>query len=170
MNTFSKRTEIDLRSIQLRSICVNGPLQWILVWMAPYLWNQKSHFVQNEYRFIACRTYIAVGRNSEKCRTSLFHTHANIIYKSKYKKVGVLPIRIVYCNVSSIGPSSERTFSNIHVHCTTHDVELNEHWMPIYAYCWHRLPPFRLIFREFGWLSCLSTSPGFVKPMVRFPL
>ena len=130
MNTFSKRTEIDLRSIQLRSI---------LVWMAPYVWNQKSHFVPNEYRFIVCRTYIAVDRNSEKCRTSLFHTHANLIYKSKYKKVGVLPIRTVYCNVSSIGSSSERTFSNIHVHCTTHDIELNEHWMPIYAYCWHRL-------------------------------
>ena len=31
-------------------------------------------------------------------------------YKSKYKKVGhgVLPIRIVKSNVSSIGPSSER--------------------------------------------------------------
>ena len=27
---------------------------------------------------------------------------------SKYKKVGVLPIRIVWSNVSSIGPSSER--------------------------------------------------------------
>ena len=30
------------------------------------------------------------------------------IYKSKYKNVGVLPIQIVYSNVSSIGPSSER--------------------------------------------------------------
>ena len=29
-------------------------------------------------------------------------------YKSKYKKVGVLPIRIVWSNVSSIGPSSEK--------------------------------------------------------------
>ena len=29
-------------------------------------------------------------------------------YKSKYRKVGVLPIRIVESNVSSIGPSSER--------------------------------------------------------------
>ena len=29
-------------------------------------------------------------------------------YKSKYKKVGVLPIRIVKSNVSSVGPSSER--------------------------------------------------------------
>ena len=28
--------------------------------------------------------------------------------KSKYKKVGVLPIRIVWSNVSSIDPSSER--------------------------------------------------------------
>ena len=28
--------------------------------------------------------------------------------KSKYKKVGVLPIRIVKSNVSSVGPSSER--------------------------------------------------------------
>ena len=34
------------------------------------------------------------------------------IYKPKYKKVGVLPIRIVKFNVSSIGPSSEtKTFS-----------------------------------------------------------
>ena len=30
---------------------------------------------------------------------------------SLYKKVGVLPIRIVWSNVSSIGPSSERTIS-----------------------------------------------------------
>ena len=30
------------------------------------------------------------------------------IYKSKYKKIGVLPMRIVWSNVSSIGPSSER--------------------------------------------------------------
>ena len=29
-------------------------------------------------------------------------------YKPKYKKVGVLPIRIVKPNVSSVGPSSER--------------------------------------------------------------
>ena len=29
-------------------------------------------------------------------------------YKSKYKKVGVLPIRIVKSYVSSVGPSSER--------------------------------------------------------------
>ena len=29
-------------------------------------------------------------------------------YKSKYKKVGVLPIRIVKSNASSVGPSSER--------------------------------------------------------------
>ena len=28
--------------------------------------------------------------------------------KSKYEKVGVLPIRIVKSNVSSVGPSSER--------------------------------------------------------------
>ena len=32
-------------------------------------------------------------------------------YKSKYKKVGVLPIRIVQSNVSSVGPSSERNNS-----------------------------------------------------------
>ena len=30
------------------------------------------------------------------------------IYKSKYEKVGVLPIRIVKSNVSSVGPSSEK--------------------------------------------------------------
>ena len=32
----------------------------------------------------------------------------NIIYKWKYKTVGVLPIRIVKSNVLSVGPSSER--------------------------------------------------------------
>ena len=31
-------------------------------------------------------------------------------YKSKYKKVGVLPIRIVWSNVSSIGPTQHTTF------------------------------------------------------------
>ena len=30
------------------------------------------------------------------------------LYKSKYKTVGVLPIRIVKSNVFSVGPSSER--------------------------------------------------------------
>ena len=45
------------------------------------------------------------------------------IYKSKYKKVGgVLPIRIVKSNVSSIGPSSERMLEtldyNIHIGST----------------------------------------------------
>ena len=35
------------------------------------------------------------------------------IYKSKYKKVGVLPTRIVKSNVSSVGPSSERNVSLI---------------------------------------------------------
>ena len=34
-------------------------------------------------------------------------------YKSKYEKVGVLPIRIVYSNVSSVGPSSERNRSSL---------------------------------------------------------
>ena len=29
-------------------------------------------------------------------------------YESEYKKVGVLPIRIIKSNVSSVGPSSER--------------------------------------------------------------
>ena len=33
---------------------------------------------------------------------------AYIRKKSKYKKVGVLPIRIVKSNISSVGPSSER--------------------------------------------------------------
>ena len=31
-----------------------------------------------------------------------------LCYESKYKMVGVLPMRIVWSNVSSIGPSSER--------------------------------------------------------------
>ena len=35
-----------------------------------------------------------------------------ITHKSKYKKGGVLPIRIVKSNVSSIGPSSERNRAN----------------------------------------------------------
>ena len=30
------------------------------------------------------------------------------MYKSKYEKVDILPIRIVKSNVSSVGPSSER--------------------------------------------------------------
>ena len=44
----------------------------------------------------------------------LFHTRTHLkigqqcLYISKYKKVGVLPMRIVWSNVSSIGPSSER--------------------------------------------------------------
>ena len=38
----------------------------------------------------------------------IFKTNIIYIYKSKYKKVGVLPMRIVWSNVSSIGPSSER--------------------------------------------------------------
>ena len=33
---------------------------------------------------------------------------ANTKIYSKYKKVGVLPIRIVKSNVSSVGPSSEK--------------------------------------------------------------
>ena len=40
-----------------------------------------------------------------------FHDHQtkhSIDYKSNYKKVGVLPIRIVQSNVSSVGPSSEK--------------------------------------------------------------
>ena len=36
------------------------------------------------------------------------HNVDNLRYKSKYKKVGVLPIRKVWSNVSSIDPSSER--------------------------------------------------------------
>ena len=37
------------------------------------------------------------------CRLQIF-----VFYKSKYKKVGVLSIRLVKSNVSSVGPSSER--------------------------------------------------------------
>ena len=37
----------------------------------------------------------------------MFCTHLSC-FKSKYKKVAVLPIRIVKSNVSSVGPSSER--------------------------------------------------------------
>ena len=33
-------------------------------------------------------------------------------YKSKYKKVGVLPIGTVKSNVSSVGPSSEKNRKN----------------------------------------------------------
>ena len=33
------------------------------------------------------------------------------IYKSKYKKVGVLPIWLVKSNVLSVGPSSERNIT-----------------------------------------------------------
>ena len=38
------------------------------------------------------------------------------IYKSKYKKVGVLPIRIVWSIVSSIGPSSKKKKKVFAVH------------------------------------------------------
>ena len=39
---------------------------------------------------------------------SLSAPHLGNIYKSKYKKVGVLPIQTVKSNVLSIGLSSER--------------------------------------------------------------
>ena len=35
---------------------------------------------------------------------SILIVETNLEYKSKYKKVGVLPIRIVKSNVSSVGP------------------------------------------------------------------
>ena len=44
-------------------------------------------------------------------------------YKSKYKKVGVLPIRIVKSNVSSVGPSLERIFSDEGSSLETLDLE-----------------------------------------------
>ena len=53
------------------------------------------------------------------CCTTLKIVHFELfqvsiyIYKSKYKKVGVLPIRIVWSNVSSIGPSSERNLVSL---------------------------------------------------------
>ena len=34
-------------------------------------------------------------------------------YKLKYKKVGVLPIRIVKSNILSVGPSSERNIKGV---------------------------------------------------------
>ena len=42
------------------------------------------------------------------------------VYKSKYKMVGVLPIRIVWSNVSSIGPSSERNRKYIYMCSLAH--------------------------------------------------
>ena len=47
-------------------------------------------------------TYIYIPQLQTQCAAQ-----AKQRYKSKYKKVGVLPIRIVQSNVSSIGPSSE---------------------------------------------------------------
>ena len=45
-------------------------------------------------------------------RVGVIHTmcfsRVELNYKSKYKKIGLLPIRIVKSNVSSIGTSSER--------------------------------------------------------------
>ena len=43
------------------------------------------------------------NNNNENAGARKYH-----INKPKYKKVGVLPVRIVWSNVSSIGPSSER--------------------------------------------------------------
>ena len=43
------------------------------------------------------------GYYSSQVKCKLYY-----IYIYIYKKVGVLPIRIVWSNVSSIGPSSER--------------------------------------------------------------
>ena len=56
------------------------------------------------------------GRHSkeavaDRVKRSVLRRHAEWRYKSKYRKVGVLPIRIVWSNVSSIGPSSERNRS-----------------------------------------------------------
>ena len=42
-------------------------------------------------------------------------------YKSKYKKVGVLPIRIAKSNVSSVGPSSEKHVK-LHVVVSIHEI------------------------------------------------
>ena len=48
-----------------------------------------------------------------------------LLYKSKYEKVGVLPIRIVKSNVSSVGPSSER--KRIHQRRTDDTVMVYSH-------------------------------------------
>ena len=41
----------------------------------------------------------------------LHHAQTAFIHSSEYKKVGVLPIRTVYSNVLSVGPSSERKWA-----------------------------------------------------------
>ena len=47
------------------------------------------------------------------CLTPDYFTLSNTrpFYKSKYERVGVLPIQIVKSNILSIGPSSERNLS-----------------------------------------------------------
>ena len=51
------------------------------------------------------------NNNNENAGARKYH-----INKPKYKKVGVLPVRIVWSNVSSIGPSSEAILSVLAVH------------------------------------------------------
>ena len=43
----------------------------------------------------------------KKCSVKIKFIYMYTVYISKYKKVGVLPIRIVWSNVSSIGPWTE---------------------------------------------------------------
>ena len=76
-------------------------------------WNQaRVRFPNFEIRYL--------GKEQERNRPWYIYSRIVMIhrrclllyvilrYKSKYKKVGVLPIRIVWSNVSSIDPSSER--------------------------------------------------------------
>ena len=56
-------------------------------------------------------TYIVVSQKQKKTYSSLVDLMLYIIvriYDIYKKKVGVLPVRIVWSNVSSVGPSSER--------------------------------------------------------------
>ena len=58
------------------------------------------------------KTQASAGANSTmtviRIERSVLRRQCSCRYKSKYEKVGVLPIQIVKSNVSSIGPLSER--------------------------------------------------------------
>ena len=65
------------------------------------LWDKQA--IQAHASWILC------GKNFKEINVVYCVGRVEIqIVKSKYKKVGVLAIRIVWSNVSSIGPSSER--------------------------------------------------------------
>ena len=55
-----------------------------------------------------CNFNVTRGSLNSSTIKKQWYLQSSNLYKSKYKKVGVLPIRIVLSNVSRFGPSSER--------------------------------------------------------------